>query len=175
MNKLKTIVDQLTNSGKSKEDIIKSLSENKVLSRSEKILLYRYLFPRPLLDRELPTRIIENRGESVNGYLTPELSEATLIIEAYRTPQYSRYIRHLMHSFLDPNKIFPILGTKNDHECGICRKTITETGSSNIDTSTETLAWGSEESDITLCINCLIQLKYANDILEVLEPGYLSY
>lgn len=175
MKKLKTVVDQLTSLGESSEEVVKFLSENNELSRPEKILLYRYLFPRPLLDNELPTRIIKNRGENINGYLVPELSEATLIVEAYRTPQYNRYIRHLMHSFLDPNKIFPILGTKNDHECGVCRKTIIETPSPNIDTSSETLAWGSEESDITLCIDCLIQLKYANEILEALEPGYLSY
>jgi hypothetical protein len=39
----------------------------------------------------------------------------------------------------------------------------------------ESLAFGNSDSDIIMCKNCLIQLMAANEVLEMLEPGYLDF
>lgn len=168
--------------GNTPDVILNILKNNNQLIADEKNLIYLYLNPRPLLDMELPKRIQNSRTNENNivGSLTPNLKEATLIIEAYRSEQYNRYIKHLMYSFLlDPEKIHPVIGEGHSN-CGICYKEIHEQSYwneniSNHDVNREYLAFRSDNSNIMLCLDCLIQLKYAHDILEKIEPGFLKY
>ena len=168
---------------RSNEEVINSLKGSNKLNNDEKNLIYLYLFPRQLLDRELPGRILKNRGTNLNGFLEPNISEAGLIIEAYRTRQYGRYIKHLFHSFVEGNEqIFPVAG-EEFHECGLCTKKIAEhdtwekTCKGTIEESRkEFLAYGSSGTEITLCLDCLIQLKVAYDLLcEIEGPEFLDW
>lgn len=151
-----------------------------------KNLIYLYLFPRPLLDMELPYRIINQRKSNGNqsGYLTPNISEISLIIEAYRTQQYRRFIKHLLHSFTDPSNIFPVNGN-GQCNCNLCGKGLYEFESwSSICSrfpedykekkNKEFLAYGSLGSNLSLCVDCIIQLTETRIILNEIEPNFLE-
>lgn len=170
---------------KSEKEAIDYLKSNNSLSSDEKNLIYFYLFPRPLLDKELSSRIMKYRGDSnLSGYLTPNLIETGLIMEAFRTKQYERYIKHLIYSFTNSNKVFPLLGD-DKCECGLCGKTIykkdlwdklvNEHNSIDEKNNREYLAFGSEDSNITLCLDCLVQLNNASAYLEFIDPYYLDW
>lgn len=165
--------------GNTPEVIFSKLKEISQLTTEEKNLIYLYLCPRPLLDMELPGRIQGSR-DRISGYLIPNLKEATLIIEAYRSEQYNRYIKHLMYSFLlDPEKVHPVIGEGHSN-CGLCYKNLYEQNYwdkniSSQDPEKEYLSFRSDNSKITLCLDCLVQLKYAHDILEMIEPDFLKY
>lgn len=169
--------------------VIESLRTSS-LSIPEKNLVYLYLYPRPLLDRELPGRIQENRVREQRevGWLEPEISEVALLIEAYRTQQYRRFIKHLLHTFTGEEaakNISPILGYAQD-TCGLCGKRLFEWGAweSEVDKFKNTpsfpererkeyLSFGGKGSNISLCLDCIVQLQEVNRILETIEPGYL--
>lgn len=173
-NKLK-LIDSLKDC--SSDFILNSLRLNNQLTSDEKNLIYLYLKPRPLLDMELPNRIQASRGDKILGFLEPNLKETTLIIEAYRCEQYNRYIKHLMYSFLDPSIIHPVIGN-NVCSCGICKKDIYEQTvweNTISDPRKEKLAFRSDNTSISLCLNCLVQLKYSADILNKIEPGFLRF
>lgn len=167
---IKDCIDYFIQNNFSKEKVISCLSSSKKLNRAEKNIIFVYLYPRNLLDRELISRIIKYRGDNILGSLTPDLGEVTLLIEAYRTSQYSRYLKHLFHSFtVDNSNVFPIDGTEK-RECGICGKKIVEYVEwNNNNLSKEYLAYGSENTGISLCLDCLIQLKTTHNILSEIE------
>ena len=171
--------------------VIESLRTSS-LSIPEKNLVYLYLYPRPLLDKELPGRIQENRrrlqgGET--GWLVPEISEVALLIEAYRTQQYKRFIKHLLHTFTGhgvEGNINPVQGYAQE-TCGLCGKRLFEWGAWNSEVDKfkntpsfperdkkEYLAFGGKGSNISLCLDCIVQLQEVNRILETIEPGYLK-
>lgn len=167
---------------KSKESVLTSLRTINDLTNEEKNLIYFYLFPRPLLDKELVSRFVQLRGDiNKAGKLDPDLNESTLIIEAGQTAQYSRFIKHLCYSFSNPSNIFPIEGS-NITTCCLCGKEIYELtlwncfskqyGQKEIDEKLY-LAYGSIESNVSVCLPCLINLKKAIDIINVLDPTYL--
>ena len=68
MNSLKFYIDKLKDCDA--HEVINSLRVNPVLSVEEKNLIYLYLFPRPLLDRQLPERIIAYKE---GGQLTEKI------------------------------------------------------------------------------------------------------
>lgn len=186
-NSLKTYVDYLINNKVSAEEGAKLIGGCDKLSREEKNLIYAYTYPRALRDLELPSRVQEQRkklGLPLGGMLEPNLSEATLIVEAERTEQYGKFIRHLIHAFSDPDKVFPISGTETDN-CCICGKMtygndlwedlIKQNPESPEKEKREYLSFGSKESSVTLCADCLIQLIYASSLLEEINPEYLSW
>ena len=170
--------------------VIESLRTSS-LSVPEKNLVYLYLFPRPLLDKELPKRIRENRGREQEeaGWLEPEISEVALLVEAYRTQQYRRFIKHLLHTFTGnevEKNISPVQGYAQE-TCGLCGKRLFEWGAweSEVDKFKNTpsfqerdrkeyLAFGGKGSNISLCLDCIAQLQEVNRILETIEPGYLK-
>ena len=151
------------------------------LTIDEKRLIYMYCYPRQLGDRELPDRVKASRKKrgpiARSGFLEPDDLETSLIIEAGKTMQYERFIKHLMHSFSDPQKVCQITGT-DVLECPICGKKVRELNiwDSTLDHTKEHLAYGSPtETSIVLCVDCLIQLVNASDIMQVLDPGYLDW
>ncbi len=183
MDNIKFYVEKFKNS--SQHDVLNQLKINNDLSVEEKNLIYLYLFPRPLLDMELPQRIISNRKSNYPGSITQNLSEIGLLVEAYRTEQYKRFIKHLIHSFIEhPEKIYQETGYQ-ECKCGLCGKPLYQfnaweeicSRSPGLPEVNEKkyLAYSSRDSNINLCLPCIIQLKGAADIIESLEPGYLDW
>lgn len=185
ITELKKIIDNLTE--KDKSEVMKYLEKDTELSSTDKNFIWAYMFPRPALDRESPERIQAVRkklGNSGVGFLEPEDSETIILLELSRTSQYGRFIYHLLHAFTDPTKIFPVAGTGKD-ECSLCGKKLYEYdiwdknckyNPGNPESQRkEYLAFGSSESKVTLCLDCLIQLQHLNDWLKILKgPSYLE-
>lgn len=181
IEKLIPYINYLKEDNVDKEVAIDLLRREDPLDLSEKRLIYMYCYPRPLGDRELPSRVIgtrRNRGPYArNGFLNPDDLETALIIEAGQTIQYGRFIKHLMHSFTDPEKICQISGT-DVLECPICGKKIREVNiwDPTLDKTREHLAYGSPtETSLVLCLDCLVQLNCASEIMNVLDPGFLDW
>lgn len=176
----KAYIDLVLSNNYSSSQLLKVLY-NANLTRDEKNFVYLYCFPRPLLDRELPPRVIKDhflRGDISNrGSLSPNISDVSLILEAGRTEQYGRFIKHLMNAFCNELKLFKI-SDSNVHECPICGKKIfgegiwTKIGSS-IDPSREYLAFGSTGSSITMCLDCIVQLNAAKETVEAIDSNFL--
>ena len=183
MKDVKPYIDYLKETGTKKEDALKLLQGDKDLSDFEKNLIYVFCFPRPLLDMEFPKRIHDLRSKrgSMMGYLNPDEKETLLIIEAGMTDQYGRYIKHMMYSFAtDPEKVFPVIG-REEHDCGICYKKVLEKDLWN-EVSTpsekerqETLCFGSAETDLVICKDCLIQLVCAKNVIDFIDPSFLDW
>ena len=184
MEKLEYFVNQFK--GKEKRETMEAITNNAELTREEKCYLYYFLFPRPLLDRELPSRIekevLFGTANQRKGYLTPCLKEICLLIEACKTPQYSRFMKHVFHAFTDNDDyIYPILGEEK-RECPICGKTLLEydnwlkrCGENGKDPNREYLAFGSTDSRLSLCLDCIVQLKETRPIIDQLEPDFLDW
>ena len=141
--------------------------------------------PQIFLDGDLKKFLEEHRAKigRPRGSLIEDLDEVSLIIKAYLSPQYRRYIKHMMISFVTPEaKIFPVEG-KDIEECGICHKPLYQfsewQGICNANPRfgeqdrKEYLSIGSESSNNSICSDCLVQLKSAYEILEYLNPGFL--
>lgn len=178
---IKPYIDYLLREHVDNETAKNLLSQEDALCIDEKRFVYMYCYPRPLGDRELPARIRSSRKKrgpnARSGFLEPDDLETSLIIEAGKTMQYERFIKHLMHSFSDPQKICQITGT-DVLECPICGKKVRELNiwDSTLDHTKEHLAYGSPtETSIVLCVDCLVQLVNASDIIQVLDPGYLDW
>lgn len=186
-NSIKEYVDYLINNKIGKEEGAKLIGSCEKLSKDEKNLIYAYVYPRVLGDRELPSRVQAFRSASgipLTGMLQPNTAEATLIVEAFRTEQYGKFIRHLIHAFSDPSKIFPIEGNEMD-DCCICGKMLYEKDAWDDiikknpglpeEKNREYLSFGSTESSVVLCSDCLIQLIHATELLESIDPDFLSW
>ena len=119
-------IDFLLDEHVSKEDGIEYLKKQD-LSNADKLLIYSYCYPRHLLDRELPNHIQyfrKSQGNNGIGWTKPNYREASILVEAYRGLQYGRFMRHLMHSFLeDPEKLGSCSGEGEDY-CPICGKKV---------------------------------------------------
>lgn len=152
------------------------------LNRDEKNFIYLYCYPRPLLDKELKPRVSSEhikRGDLVNkGTLIPNTLDVTLILEAGQTTQYGRFIKHLMYAFCNESKVIVVEGA-DKYECPICGKTLLGkdlwTPISDTDKTKESLAFGSTESSVALCLDCLVQLNSAYDTVNVIDPGFLDW
>lgn len=161
MKDLKKFIDYIKNSNIDKSKVLELLKNESSLENWEKNIIYVYCFPRQLLDRELPSRIQNNRiGRSINKIDYPDIA---LIIEAGQTNQYKRFIQHLMHSFYDFNTIYKT-DMWEESFCPICGEPL------NIDT-----AFGSSQSSIVLCDHCLLQLQVAIQLMENIDPSYLDW
>lgn len=178
----KQFIEQIKKDKFTQEKALELLKSREDLSRDEKNFIYLYCFPRPLLDRELIPRVIEEhkkRGDFSNrGTLEPNALDVSLILEAGQTEQYGRFIKHLMHAFCDENKIFKVSGI-NTYECPICGKKLSGEGLWKVvqtqDSGREFLAIGSTESSITMCLDCLVQLNAAKDLVNFIDPGFLDW
>jgi len=178
---VKKFIDYFFKSNLNREEAIEVLKTESTLSQDEKRLILSYCYPRQLKDRELPARVLRSRKkrgpQARNGFLTPDLIEADLIIEAGKTLQYERFIKHLMHAFSDPTQISPISGI-DTIECPICGKRIREANIWNptLDPTKEHLAFGNpNQTSIILCLDCIIQLGIAREIINELDPGFLDW
>ena len=185
MEKLESYVEKFKG-GRNKREVMEILTVDQNLTREEKCYLYYYLFPRPLLDKELPKRIeaevLFGPANQKRGYLKPCLKEICLLLEATQTPQYSRFMMHVFHAFTDNDDyLYPISGNET-RECPICGKTLLEFDSWTLrsnngekDPNREFLAYGSTNSGLSMCLDCLVQLKEARLIIDNLNPGFLDW
>ena len=178
---VKRFINYFYSSSLNREDAIELLKNDNTLDQDEKRLVLSYCYPRQLGDKELPARVLrsrKNRGpQARNGFLVPDLIEADLIIEAGKTLQYERFIKHIMHAFSNPSQISPISGL-DIIECPICGKKVREANIWNptLDPTKEHLAFGNpEQTGIILCLDCIIQLGVAKEILDILDPGFLDW
>lgn len=180
MENLENYVNNL--SGISEEQFKSLMNNDNKLTREEKCYLYYYLFPKPLLDRELPSRILNARKDNPKGELYPVLKEVCILIEACNTLQYSKFMKHILHSFTDPLSMFPVLGNQYTY-CPICGKKIFELDIwTNLSKDypieqdkKEFLAFGSKNSQLSVCIDCIIQLNEVFQIINRLNPSFLDW
>lgn len=173
--------------GKSPQEAVEILSGNWLLSQEERSIAYtlgsyqQYL----LQDGDLARGIMEHRQKTyghIRGSLNEDLGEISWILKAFLSPQYRKFIKHMMISYNDHTKLFPVEGVGAE-ECGICHKKLYQySGWVGICQSNpsfgeqdrkEYLCIGSSESSVPICTNCLIQLKAAYGLLEHIDPGFL--
>jgi len=149
--------------------------QNVPLTSDEKNVVYFYCFPRPLADYGLPPRIQEYRrprGVGSNG----DECEVAFVLEACKTEQYGRFMKHLMHAFGNPENVHPVAGTEID-TCCICGKDMLEfdiyTAQGRNDP--HALSYGSSDSSSNICLDCLGRLIEAMEIIEELDPSFLNW
>lgn len=182
LEKTKEYIELIKREKYTREQVLNVLTSLSILSREEKNFIFLYCFPRPLLDRELPPRVVKEhylRGDISNrGSLVPNNLDVSLILEAGKTEQYGRFIKHLMNAFCDNSKVFKV-SDNSVHDCPICGKKIFGEElwkiSENIDTSKEYLAFGSTGSSITLCLDCLVQLNSAKETIDFVDPDFFDW
>lgn len=170
-----------------KEAAINFLTPEKRLTSDSKNLIISYCFPRPLGDYELPSRVSNYRnsmGINQAGSLQPIDGEVILLIEAGQTTQYGRFIKHIMHAFCDPELLINITGN-NKSSCCICGKQTCnlDLWKSIVDaipgipeeTHKEWLTFGSKESEVTMCLDCIVQLVKAKEIMDFIDPSFYDW
>lgn len=174
MRDLREFSKYLLSNNISQEDAVLILQKSEKLSSPEKLLVYSYCYPRHIGDYELPQHIQDYRkkqGNSGIGWLTENHGEACILVEAYRSLQYGRFMRHLMHAFLNPDLLSSCSGL-GDTQCPICGKTLYYHESwENLgyDTEQQELAIMSAESSVCLCKDCLTQLILAHNLITCFE------
>lgn len=187
MTDFKVFIDYLK-LNKIESDAAKELLKNSnKLTGEEKNLIFAYCYPRQLLDRELPNRVKEfrtARGIPEKGTIYKsgdDLGEITLLLEACKTEQYGRFMKHLMHAFCDPEKIYPVSDSET-FNCCICGKSLlgyddwnVRSRDGELDKNKEYLTFGSKESSVVLCIDCLTHLVAAKELIEEIDPGFLDW
>ena len=115
--KLKPFIDYLLENNIPQKSGLKLLEKEPKLTSIEKNIIFAYCYPRPLGDMELVKRIQDYR--KLRGRNIDDVKEAILILEAARTHQYEKFIKHVMISFItDPGKVVNV--DKKDGICSIC-------------------------------------------------------
>ena len=144
------------------------------LTSTEKNVVYFYCFPRPLEDYGLPPRIQNHRLST--GAIYGDESEIALIVEACRTEQYGRFMKHLMHAFGNPENIHPVAGNETD-TCCICGRELrqispTDTG---VVGNRHSFSYGSVDSTSNICLDCLGRLIEVMELMEKVDPSFLNW
>jgi hypothetical protein len=183
LERIKRLITYYSDTDKNKVfDSFKSIPNNQ-LSSFEKNFVWNYLFPEPLLDRELPS-VIQNAIPGNIDLLMPNDNFVMILIRALRTPQYSKFMKHLLHSFIvDPSLVYPVDGEQTQI-CPICGKTVynhkiwkricDQTPNNPESSRQEHLSFSSKQSDLCLDLDCLVQLNELNNVMNILDPGFLT-
>ncbi len=168
--------------GKEEKRVLSALKTLDELSPIDKNAIYTYLFPKPIMDMELPKIIMNGRktnGGSDRGYLEPNDLETLILLRAYNTRQYKKFILHLLHSFVQDEKGIYVEDSQDEFKCGACGKLLygfttwkilcDKNPSFGEQERREYLAYGSSQSSQHICLDCMIQLQNLNKILEAVE------
>lgn len=187
MEKVKHYIEVFKDLSNNSEGLISALSGVTELSNFEKNIVYTWLCPKPLRHMELPGVIMSSRGKHTEGFLKENETEILNILRAYRTPQYGRFMCHLLHTFVENEEGIDIETepTENCH-CGICGKTLYHysewenlckmNAASKEQERREYLAFKNNQSDLHICIDCLIQLKGLHKIIQGIKgENYLLW
>lgn len=174
MADLKVFTDYLLKNGISAEKGEELIRGSQKINDVEKLLVYSYCYPRKIGDYELPKIIINYRkthGIDLKGLLTKNPEEACILVEAFRSLQYGRFMRHLMHAFIEKPETISSVAGEGEEKCPICGKTVYYVGShdKNMDSEDETLAFISSESSVCMCKDCLLQLAYSAEMISKIE------
>lgn len=121
-------------------------------------------------DGQLTMDIQGHRGVDFLGTPSLDPEEVGILMKAFRSPQYKRFILHLLHSYTDPSKIHPLDGDSSCN-CSICGNTLFQYRKWTCNDIQ--LALASTESQLPICKNCLMQLNYTKEILKNL--GQIDY
>lgn len=176
---MKTYIENLKNlDEKSVLETLKSAT----LSSFEKNFIYTYLFPKPLKHMEL-LEVVGNKRTQHNqtDLLKPDSLEVLILLRAYRTEQYRKFILHLLHSFIENQGGTYIVNEEvEEHDtCSICgkklypfsmwSKMLADYPESPENNRKEYLMFGNDQTGLCMCLDCMIQLKELNTYLENIE------
>lgn len=172
--------------GLPRDVLVYQLSKRQDLSDYEKDIIITRLYPDNVPHMGLPDIIMSNRKlyNHPEGYLSDNIREQLILLRAYSCVQYHRFMRHLLHSFIEkPNIVYINKEDNEDCECIICRKKLSmwkkwepwamQNPSFGEQHRREFLAYSSEESNFKICIDCIIQLRGLDSILR--ETDGISY
>lgn len=171
---LNVFTDYLLKHGVSVEKGLELIKSSQKIGDLEKLLVYSYCYPRKIGDYELPKIIANYRkthGIDLKGLLTKNTEEACILVEAYRGLQYGRFMRHLMHAFIEKPETISSVAGEGEDKCPICGKPVYYVGShdKSMDPNDETLAFMSSESSVCMCKDCLLQLAYSAELISQIE------
>lgn len=184
MFKLKSIIENFANT--TEENLVNELKANNTLTPFEKNFVYTYLFPKPLKHMELLDVLGNKRGGKTSGFLAPDDTEILILLRAYRTAQYKKFILHLLHSYIENEKGTYVVNEKVENDtCAICGKKIynfedwnkiLESNPGHPESNNrEYLMFGNDQTGLCMCLDCLVQLKTLNEYLEAVEGSdYLT-
>lgn len=165
--RLKPFIDYLLESEIPGDKALEMLKKEPKLTGIEKNIIYAYCYPRPLGDMELVKRIQEYRAKT-GGRNIDDVKEAILILEAARTHQYERFIKHVMISFVqDPGKVINV--DEPERVCSICGDKLNEIHIPH------SKGYGSVASDLVICEHCLAQLFRADNLISTFNPVFLDW
>lgn len=165
-----------------KEQYLQDLSKRTDISEYDKEIL-RVNFDPPLLkDGELVDLIHNARNARMDfqgkGVLTWNPEEFMCLWKALKSPQYKRYILHLLGAYQNKNVIHPEDG-EGLRNCCVCYKPIWKYKTwetriagrvpSEVNLK-EWLSYFSDRSSTSLCLDCIAQLKYLEILLSEIEP-----
>jgi len=144
------------------------------LTPIEKNIVYFYCFPRPLEDYGLPPRVQKHR--LATGAVYGDETELPLIVEACRTEQYGRFMKHLMHAFGNPENIHPVAGNETD-TCCICGRELRQISLTDIGVvgDRHSFSYGSVDSTSNICLDCLGRLIEVMELMEKVDPSFLNW
>ena len=156
----KPFIEFIKSSNVSREEALKLLKEEKSLTPEEKNIIFLYCFPRPLADGELTKRIQKYRENNniTKLSLSPDLNETGLIIEAAKTEQYSRFIKHLMYSFGNLSKVATVTYDYSK-----------DTESENKTKKSDVFDYPVPDTKTEVCALCGRKLLYYNDWKAIID------
>ena len=177
---LKVFTDYLLKNGIDQDKGRELIKSSQKIGDLEKLLVYSYCYPRKIGDYELPSIIAnyrKTRGIDLKGLLTKNPEEACILVEAYKGLQYGRFMRHLMHAFIEKPETISSVAGEGEDKCPICGKPVYYIGShdKSMDPEDEMLAYQSSESSVCMCKDCLLQLAYSAEMISQIEgPDFLK-
>lgn len=177
---LSVFTDYLLKNGIDQNKGTELIKGSQKINGREKLLVYSYCYPRKIGDYELPSIIAnyrKTRGVDLKGSLIKDAEEACILVEAYRSLQYGRFMRHLMHAFIEKPETISSVAGEGEDKCPICGKPVYYVGShdKSMDPEDETLAFMSSESSVCMCKDCLLQLAYSAELISMIEgPDFLK-
>lgn len=177
---LKVFTDFLLKNGIDQDKGRELIKSSQKIGDLEKLLVYSYCYPRKIGDYELPSIIANYRkthGIDLKGLLIKNPEEACILVQAYRGLQYGRFMRHLMHAFIEKPETISSVAGEGEDKCPICGKPVYYIGShdKSMDPNDEMLAYQSSESSVCMCKDCLLQLAYSVEMISQIEgPDFLK-
>lgn len=177
---VREFVHWLLANDKTKEDAIKILTKNvpipvsgnhKIqidkLSPEFKNLVILYTYHREVGPYQLPDFIQMYRNYQKKTDVLPDINEAGIILEAYKSEIYKFFIQHLLHAFIKDSN-------NQENFSKIEKVNITPTTKCPICGRTEGVLFTTCYTSTTLCNSCLANLLAVSRLLDILEPDFIT-
>lgn len=112
----KFAIEYLQSQVLTEKEILEWLQQENRLNNDEKLLVYSYLRDKPVIhDRELP---------QLFSMANSDIDKLAILIGAWRSEQYHRYMLHLLISFVVNDKTIHYVSTDETGYCGITGKEV---------------------------------------------------